>query len=740
MSLSSMIAALSVFLLCTDNKVCSQNHGDTRLVQQDIRNASFTAGRLEIYMNSTWGSICADNFDMVDADVACRQLGYSGALETDTSFHTPYGRGMEGPIWLDEVECKNADLLHILSCSHVSVKEIDCDHFSDVAVKCIEQPRLVHPNDLDVRLVGGNFMSQGMLEVYCNGTWAPVCPHQGSKFGKDEGDAVCQQLGYTEAASFAKRLTSSEFVPEESPISTQELECTEGAHSIASCGGTCGTSEGESGDGLAASQTSCVFLECTHSVPYGSLRLSQGSHVTPGAMEGRLEVFYEGNWGTVCSHNFDLTAANISCQQLGFARALDYKISEEAGFGQGTIKSASLGGIQCSPDDHTLVQCANEIEERNCTHSEDVAVFCTNYFNIHPPTTGPGLKTKPLSPEVFIALIVGSCFLLIMCCTCLAVYCLHFSLVPYDTKKELSAHGLYFTEYEGSSLTLDETSLDQKLPEIVTTAPKGRELRQKDLEKSDSVSSENQGRKSRQKDLGKSDTDSSETPTRRKERYITMNTQSSSPKSPSVISQPTETKWPAPSPKHHSKFTIPPHSPLSSPKSSISRSHPTLKTAPVPPPLVVKRKAEQQRRQSMKDSASQSSPTAATKLQLAPAPHETVHDVPNTTSSSPVHGPLGPEVGSRTCHGARGTSKSGTCTRGRRLQPVRPAPYKGIRKVSQPELQTSEGTVNTDDTSAAVILRGDRDQAPTLDVAAAPSISATHTRNNHAHRVSFKLE
>lgn len=40
-----------------------------------------TGGRLEILLNGLWGTVCSYHFDREDADVACRQLGYSRAVQ-----------------------------------------------------------------------------------------------------------------------------------------------------------------------------------------------------------------------------------------------------------------------------------------------------------------------------------------------------------------------------------------------------------------------------------------------------------------------------------------------------------------------------------------------------------------------------------------------------------------------------------------------------------------------------------
>lgn len=33
-------------------------------------------GRLEVFLNSTWGTVCIKEFDFYEADIICKELGY----------------------------------------------------------------------------------------------------------------------------------------------------------------------------------------------------------------------------------------------------------------------------------------------------------------------------------------------------------------------------------------------------------------------------------------------------------------------------------------------------------------------------------------------------------------------------------------------------------------------------------------------------------------------------------------
>ena len=50
-----------------------------RLVSQSGRTNGTDTGRLEIFINGEWGTVCGGGvfFTKTEADVACRQLGFS---------------------------------------------------------------------------------------------------------------------------------------------------------------------------------------------------------------------------------------------------------------------------------------------------------------------------------------------------------------------------------------------------------------------------------------------------------------------------------------------------------------------------------------------------------------------------------------------------------------------------------------------------------------------------------------
>lgn len=89
-------------------------------------------GRVEVQFSGTWGTICGYYWNLKEADVVCRQLGYDGALSA--LGNAIFGQGT-GPIWLSGVQCEGNET-SVSQCRHAGWGGHNCRHYWDVSVVC----------------------------------------------------------------------------------------------------------------------------------------------------------------------------------------------------------------------------------------------------------------------------------------------------------------------------------------------------------------------------------------------------------------------------------------------------------------------------------------------------------------------------------------------------------------------------------------------------------------------------
>jgi hypothetical protein len=91
---------------------------------------------------------------------------------------------------------------------------------------------------------------------------------------------------------------------------------------------------------------------------------------------GRVEIFYSGQWGTICDYNWDINDARVVCRQLGYPHAFTALRGSDVPDGVGRIW---LNGVGCTGREQNLTNCYHRgWGNHNCDHSRDAGVECSS--------------------------------------------------------------------------------------------------------------------------------------------------------------------------------------------------------------------------------------------------------------------------------------------------------------------------------------------------------------------------
>ena len=96
----------------------------------------------------------------------------------------------------------------------------------------------------------------------------------------------------------------------------------------------------------------------------------------PSPSEGRVEIWYNGQWNTICDDFGNVEEARVVCRQLGYDTDNVTPMSS-AYYGQG---SGPIQGARCYGWEDTLESCTLTSVDSTCGHYQDGGVKCGKFI------------------------------------------------------------------------------------------------------------------------------------------------------------------------------------------------------------------------------------------------------------------------------------------------------------------------------------------------------------------------
>ncbi|XP_067884750.1 lysyl oxidase homolog 3B-like isoform X5 [Heterodontus francisci] len=344
-------------------------------------------GRVEVFYEGEWGTICDDDFKLENAHVLCKMMGFTKA--TGWTHSAKYGKGA-GRVWLDNLDCRGTEK-DVSECKSLGWGQTDCTHEEDAGVICKDEriPGFIDSNVISVqseqieevrlRPVVTNArrrlpVTEGFVEVKYKGRWEQICDNG---WNYKNSRVICGMLGFPAERKVNKKFYKMVAVHQQPRYRAHSVACagTEAHFSLCQFELVKGNGTAQCHGEMPAA-VSCVPGPMFSNgrkrkkQPELFVRLKAGARIG----EGRVEILKGNEWGTICDDRWNVLSASVVCRELGFGSAKEALTGARMGKGMGPIY---LNEVQCNGFEKSIWDCAaKNISEDDCKHTEDAAVRC----------------------------------------------------------------------------------------------------------------------------------------------------------------------------------------------------------------------------------------------------------------------------------------------------------------------------------------------------------------------------
>ncbi|XP_064618875.1 deleted in malignant brain tumors 1 protein-like [Lineus longissimus] len=338
-----------------------------------VRLDTASYGRIMVYTENTWSSVCEQDWGQKETDVVCKSLGYSvGYTLCCAAFGANYRLAR-----ITGFQCTGTES-DLLDCPHRKAKDAEgraCTRQNYASVACSNRTLTAYE---DLKLSGNS--NTGKVLIAFNNIYGRICQ---DGWDNNAARVVCRELGFRDGTTYTHY--ESSYYGSYNPYWTSNVKCNGFERTLQQCPKT-----------AYGKVTSCSSRHSAGVLCFRNSGVTVRMTGSDDPKTGTVEVMVDGTWGTVCNSYFGDPDAKVLCTSMNFADGI--AISRTPYGRSGEAKTVWYNRLNCFGNESSIDVCPHSSWKKatsfSCRyHRHDVAVNCYGHVRLINTLSGP----KPIN-------------------------------------------------------------------------------------------------------------------------------------------------------------------------------------------------------------------------------------------------------------------------------------------------------------------------------------------------------